>query len=73
MIINNVIHNLTEDGKIFVIHWRSDIDTPRGPPLAIRPKLDDIVSLMTKFNYHPLKMIQNISPYHYGISFIRKF
>jgi SAM-dependent methyltransferase len=25
-------------GSIFVIHWRSDVATPRGPSLAIRPR-----------------------------------
>lgn len=26
-----------EGGIILIIHWRSDIDTPRGPPMDIRP------------------------------------
>jgi SAM-dependent methyltransferase len=29
-------------GWVLVIHWRSDIPTPRGPPLAIRPRLSDV-------------------------------
>ena len=72
LIIENAIHNLTENGKIFVIHWRSDIETPRGPPLAIRPKSQDIIELMAKFDFQPEKKIQEISLYHYGISFSKK-
>lgn len=29
--------NLRDGGTAAVIHWRGDIDTPRGPPLEIRP------------------------------------
>lgn len=29
------------DGTAGVIHWRSDIVTPRGPSLSIRPTVDD--------------------------------
>jgi SAM-dependent methyltransferase len=28
---------LNEGGALSIIHWRSDIDTPRGPPRNIRP------------------------------------
>ena len=71
-LITNAIHSLTNDGKIFVIHWRSDIETPRGPPLSIRPKIEDIIQLMSKFSFKLLKIIPAISPFHYGISFSRK-
>ena len=29
---------LRDGGTVAVIHWRHDIDTPRGPPLEIRPR-----------------------------------
>ena len=29
--------SLVPGGKVGIVHWRSDIDTPRGPSLAIRP------------------------------------
>lgn len=69
VIITNVSKNLAEDGKIFVIHWRSDIETPRGPPLSIRPKMDDIESLMVPLGFKVDKRFEEIAPYHYGISF----
>jgi hypothetical protein len=28
---------LTPGGEVAIIHWRSDIETPRGPSLPIRP------------------------------------
>jgi SAM-dependent methyltransferase len=29
---------LVPGGKVGIIHWRSDVETPRGPSLAIRPR-----------------------------------
>jgi SAM-dependent methyltransferase len=31
---------LAPGGTAGVIHWRADVDTPRGPPLPIRPTAD---------------------------------
>jgi ubiquinone/menaquinone biosynthesis C-methylase UbiE len=31
---------LAPGGKTGIIHWRSDLETPRGPSLTIRPKPD---------------------------------
>lgn len=31
---------LAPGGKVGIIHWRSDIETPRGPSLPIRPSAD---------------------------------
>jgi ubiquinone/menaquinone biosynthesis C-methylase UbiE len=28
---------LTPEGHLGILHWRGDLDTPRGPPLEIRP------------------------------------
>lgn len=30
---------LVPNGRLAILHWRGDIDPPRGPPLAIRPSL----------------------------------
>jgi ubiquinone/menaquinone biosynthesis C-methylase UbiE len=32
---------LVPGGKVGIIHWRSDIATPRGPSLEIRPKVEE--------------------------------
>ena len=32
---------LVPGGKVGIIHWRSDIETPRGPTLVIRPEPED--------------------------------
>jgi SAM-dependent methyltransferase len=34
---------LSPNGRLLVIHWRSDIATPRGPDLSIRPRPEQIL------------------------------
>ena len=36
-LLREAYRTLQHDGMLSVIHWRSDIPTPRGPSLAIRP------------------------------------
>ena len=71
-LIINVGRNLTDNGKIYVIHWRTDIKTPRGPPLEIRPEMADIKKIMTNLDFKLVKEFSAISTYHYGIAFQKK-
>ncbi len=71
-VINNVLDNLLPNGKIFVIHWRSDIVTPGGPPLTIRPKPHEITNLFKRIKFERIDFFKDISQYHYGFSFQRR-
>ena len=59
---------LKPGGKLGVIHWNYDPETPRGPPMTIRPRPEQCIKWAVdvgfKFeNRHDLK------PYHYGLVF----
>lgn len=58
---------LEPGGKIGIIHWRSDIDTPRGPDLSIRPKPEDILNRINKQQFQIEEPPFIIEPYHYGL------
>ena len=58
---------LKMNGKVGIIHWRSDISTPRGPDLSIRPKPEQIVNLSTKLGFDLYKEPVIIQPYHFGL------
>ena len=60
-IVNNIKRNLIDQGRIYVIHWRTDIETPRGPPLEIRPTIDDIKRVMTHLGFKTVKEFKAIS------------
>jgi ubiquinone/menaquinone biosynthesis C-methylase UbiE len=58
---------LKPKGKVGIIHWRSDILTPRGPELGIRPKPDQILKSVDRQKFSINKEPVVIEPYHYGL------
>lgn len=65
--INEAYRILKQNGKVGIIHWRSDIETPRGPDLSIRPKPEQILKWIDKSEFSIYKEPVIIEPYHYGL------
>lgn len=61
--------NLQVAGSLSVIHWRSDMATPRGPSLAIRPTPEQCRSWMTEAGFQFIQFVdlQHCCPYHFGL------
>jgi len=53
-------------GHVLLIHWRSDIPTPRGPPLSIRPRPTQILQWGHAAGLKP-GFTANLPPWHFGI------
>lgn len=70
--LNEAWRILKPKGKIGIIHWRSDIPTPRGPEVTIRPKPEEISQWIdfTKFDLHKSPFI--LEPYHFGVIITKK-
>jgi ubiquinone/menaquinone biosynthesis C-methylase UbiE len=58
---------LKPQGKVGILHWRTDISTPRGPHSSIRPKPHQILQWIDKLKFNIDKEPVVIEPYHYGI------
>jgi ubiquinone/menaquinone biosynthesis C-methylase UbiE len=58
---------LKTNGKVGILHWSSDVETPRGPHLTIRPKPDQILQWIDKQKFSLLKEPVVIEPYHFGL------
>lgn len=58
---------LKPKGKVGILHWRSDVSTPRGPDLSIRPKPDQILQWIDRLKFNIDKEPVVIEPYHYGL------
>ncbi len=60
---------LRPGGLLSVIHWRSDIETPRGPPLAIRPKPELCAAWLAEAGFDSVVHLQlgSSAPYHFGL------
>jgi len=63
---------LKPSGVLAIIHWRKDIETPRGPDLSLRPDqpmiLDSIAGLELLFTGKS-KLLE---PYHWGMQLIKR-
>lgn len=66
-LLNEAYRILKPKGKIGIIHWRSDISTPRGPDLSIRPTANQIMQIIDKSKFTLVKNPTIIKPYHYGL------
>jgi SAM-dependent methyltransferase len=59
-------------GQIAVIHWRSDLPTPRGPSLAIRPTAAQLLAwadTATGLVLPPTPL--DLPPWHFGLKLLR--
>jgi SAM-dependent methyltransferase len=59
-------------GTVAVIHWRTDVQTPRGPSPDIRPMPQQIIEwAKTAGGLSLAEGPFELPPYHYGLSFTR--
>jgi ubiquinone/menaquinone biosynthesis C-methylase UbiE len=62
---------LNPSGVAAIIHWRKDIETPRGPIVHMRPDQDTILSSINGLDLHFKGNSRIIEPYHWGIQLIK--
>lgn len=61
---------LRPGGLVYVIHWRCDPATPRGPDLAIRPRPEQCIEWAKDAGLQPpSRGAIGLPPYHYGLVF----
>jgi SAM-dependent methyltransferase len=57
---------LRPGGRILAIHWRSDIPTPRGPDVSIRPRAEQIATWGSSAGLQPQAGVL-LLPWHFGL------
>lgn len=65
--LNEAYRILKPKAKIGIIHWRSDIPTPRGPDLSIRPTPEQLLQMINRSKFNILKQPFILKPYHFGL------
>jgi hypothetical protein len=60
---------LVEDGIVAIIHWRTDIATPRGPRVELRPDRGMIMESAAGLDLLDTGEARVLEPYHWGIKF----
>lgn len=58
---------LRPSGRVGILHWRSDVPTPRGPSLPIRPRPEQCASWLEDTGFLLLVPPVVLPPYHYGM------
>ena len=61
---------LRPGGRVLAIHWRSDLPTPRGPDLSIRPRPEQIAAWATSAGLRP-RPSRLLPPWHFGVVAVR--
>ncbi len=62
---------LRGQGSVYVIHWRKDITTPRGPALESRPDQHTILGQIGGLDLAYSADSRIIEPYHWGLRLIK--
>jgi SAM-dependent methyltransferase len=62
---------LKPSGVAAIIHWRKDIETPRGPIVHMRPNQETILGSINGLDLHFKGNSRNLEPYHWGIQLIK--
>ncbi len=64
---------LRPGGTLAIIHWRDDIETPRGPSMSIRPSRDDCRSWAESLGFECTRnaTFKN-NPWHWGLKMRRR-
>lgn len=68
-LLSEAYRTLRPGAILSVIHWRSDIETPRGPPMVIRPKPEQCASWLSEAGFDSVVKVDlgASAPYHYGL------
>ncbi|HEY4146635.1 class I SAM-dependent methyltransferase [Pinirhizobacter sp.] len=64
---------LQPGGRISIMHWRTDVPTPRGPPASIRPTPQQCGRWLSEAGFlhvYPVDLTASC-PFHYGLIAVR--
>lgn len=66
-LLREAYRNLKGGGAVGIIHWIYDRDTPRGPPMSIRPRPEQCVQWAKEAGFSRGNDFVELPPYHYGM------
>ncbi len=71
-LLGHAVEAVRSAGWVFVIHWRFDSGTPRGPSLDIRPRPEQIIGWAEQTGQLALHgETIDLPPWHYGLRLVR--
>lgn len=70
-LLREAFRTLRGGGTIAVMHWVYSEQTPRGPPLSIRPRPEQCVDWLSATGFKSTSPIIDLPPFHFGLFAIR--
>ena len=67
VLVRSAAAALRPGGRLAAIHWRSDVPTPRGPDLSIRPRPEALRALVVQAGFAIAMEPVVLPPYHFGL------
>lgn len=68
ILLREALRVLRRGGKVGIIHWIHDPDTPRGPPLDMRPTVKQCTKWCLQAGFVAGSDISmELKPYHFGL------
>jgi SAM-dependent methyltransferase len=68
ILLQEAFRVLRERGIVGIIHWIRDSSTPRGPPLELRPTVEQCVEWCLESGFASAsEMSMELKPYHFGL------
>ncbi len=69
-LLREAVRNVDRSGTVAVIHWAHDRETPRGPPMAMRPSPEQCIAWAREAGLEQRGSIINLPPHHFGLLFL---
>ncbi|HCE46709.1 MAG TPA: class I SAM-dependent methyltransferase [Lentisphaeria bacterium] len=66
-LLSEAFRILHDGGTAGIMHWNYDPETPRGPPMNIRPRAEQCVHWAESAGFIIANRHIELPPYHYGI------
>jgi len=66
-LLREAYRNLRNGGLVGIIHWNHDPETPRGPPMSIRPRPGQCMQWAIEAGFSASSEIIALPPHHYGL------
>lgn len=66
ILLREAFRVLRQSGRVGIIHWVRDANTPRGPPLEMRPTPEQCKSWCGQVGFKGSAVSIDLGPYHFG-------
>ncbi len=71
VVLEEAMRILRPSGVIAILHWRKDIQTPRGPSFHVRPDEEAVLSASDGLGLYSRGESKVLEPYHWGMQLVK--